>query len=48
VAVKNWNNFVNNMFFALKTIIDITGLKPSDALEKMDKPVKVENKTPKS
>jgi hypothetical protein len=48
VAVHNWNNFMNNMLLALKTIIDITGMSKSQVYDDLSKPVAVENKTTKS
>jgi hypothetical protein len=48
VAVHNWNNFMNNMLTALKTVIEITGMTKSQVFDDLSKPVDVENKTTKS
>jgi len=48
VAVKNWNSFVNNMFFALRTVFEIIGYKSPQILEQFQSPTKVEGLTQKS
>jgi len=48
VAVKNWNSFVNNMFFALRAVFEIAGVKQPQALDEFNKPVEVEGRTQKS